>query len=154
MRITLLVITLAVFAGSSQVYADLVLPPPPIGLYRLAFVTSVGTDATSSDIEDYNEFVTDLAEDEPALAALSTTWSVIGSTADDSAVANTMTDPSPVGNTGFPIYRLDGMKIADHYDDLWDMSIEASISVTETGGTYSGSVWTRSTVNWFRGPVV
>ena len=102
--------------------------------------------ATSTNIADYNEFVDDLANDEqPALAALGTMWSVIGSTEDDSAVLNTMTDPSPFGSTGVPIYQLDGTKIADDYDDLWDGDLDATLSVMENGSAYFGLVWTGTT---------
>jgi hypothetical protein len=139
------VTTLAVLAGGPYAVAGFVLPPPPVGPYRLAFVTSMGTAATSTDIAYYNGFVTDAATDEPSLAALPTTWKVIGSTDVVSATANTMTDPFPAGDTGVPIYRLDGVKIADHYDDLWDGTLDATLSVTETGSLYSGSVWTGTT---------
>jgi hypothetical protein len=147
MRITPFVTTLAMLAGSPHVYAVLVLPPPPVGQYRLAFVSSMAMDATSTDIADYNDFVDELANDEPALALLATTWKAIGSTTSISAILNTMTDPSPMGNTGVPIYRLDGMMIADHYDDLWDGTLDVSLSVMETGGAFTGSVWTGTSSN-------
>lgn len=140
------VATMAVLAGSSHVYAVLVLLPPPVGPYRLAFVTSTGTAATATNIATYNTFVTTAANSEPALMSLGATWSVIGATSAVSAIANTMTDPSPAGATGVPIYRLDGVKIADHYDDLWDGSLLASISITEMGTDpqFSAIVWTGS----------
>ncbi len=149
MRITLFVASLTVLASSPLADAALVLPPPPVGQYRLAFVTSEGMPATSPNIADYNQFVDDLANDEqPALAALGTTWTVIGSTVDVSAILNTMTDPGPLGNTGVPIYRLDGIKIADHYDDLWDGDdLDATLSVMETGDPYTGLVWTGTTTS-------
>ena len=140
----LVVTTLAVLVGSNNAYAVLILPTPPPGPYRLAFVTSTTTNATSSDIATYNAFVTAAASTEPALLALPTTWSAIGSTAAVSAISNTMTDPSPVGATGVPIYTVTGVKIADHYDDLWDDSLDASLSVTQSGSSYSGFVWTGS----------
>jgi hypothetical protein len=134
-----------VLACGSHVYADLVLPPQPPGPYRLAFVTSTTTNATSSDIATYNAFVTAAANTEPALMALPTTWSAIGSTATVSAISNTMTDPGPdAAPTGVPIYTVTGVKIADHYDDLWDDSLDAPLSVTQSGGSYSGFVWTGS----------
>jgi hypothetical protein len=133
MRIALLVSTLAVLVASPQLHAGFALPPPPVGQYRLAFVTSMGTDATSTNIADYNEFVTEAADDAPALSVLSTTWTVIGSTADISATLNTMTDPGPIGPTGVPIYRLDGTPIADDYDDLWDGTLDAPLSFRKQG---------------------
>ena len=105
--------------------------------------------ATSTNIADYNEFVDDLANDEqPALAALGTMWSVIGSTEDDSAVLNTMTDPGPFGTTGVPIYRLDGTKIADDYDDLWDGDLDATLSVMENGECLFRSGLDRNNFRW------
>jgi hypothetical protein len=74
--------------------------------YRLAFVTSTTRDATSSDIADYNAFVTAVANTVPALTELGTTWTAIGSTAAVDARDNTNTNP---GNAeGVPIYLLDG----------------------------------------------
>jgi hypothetical protein len=133
---------LAVLAGGTHVYAVLVLPPPPPGPYRLAFVTSTTRDATSSNIADYNAFVTAAASTEPALVALGTTWSAIASTGAVSAISNTMTDPSPAGDTGVPIFTVTGVKIADHYDDLWDGSLDAPLSVTQSGAVSSSSVST------------
>lgn len=131
---------------NAHLYADLVLPAPPTGQYRLVFVTSTTTDATSTSIATYNSFVTATANTQTALVNLGTTWSVIGSTSAVSAVSNTMTDPSPAGATGVPIYRVDGVKVADHYDDLWDGSIQAAISITELGTNPAGNslVWTGS----------
>ena len=145
MRITPFVTTLAVLAGSPLVDAALVLPVLPFAQYRFAFVTSMGMAANSSDIADYNDFVTDLANAEPALEGLSTTWTVIASTASVSARDNTMTDPSPPGDTGFPIFTLDGSLIAATYEGLWDGTLDQLFVVTDTGGSYLGPVWTGST---------
>src|SRR5690349_5670387 len=70
--------------------------------YRLAFVTSTTTDATSTSTFYYNTFVTNVANSVPELAALGTDWTVIGSTPGIDARTNTDTDPS--NSTGFPIY--------------------------------------------------
>jgi hypothetical protein len=56
--------------------------------YRLAFVTSATTDATSSDISVYNTFVQNLANAVPALNALNATWTAIASTQNVNAVDN------------------------------------------------------------------
>ena len=146
MRTALLVIALVVSAGNSPASAYLVVPDLPPGTqYRLAFVTSTTRNATSPSIADYNAFVTGVANTQPDLTALSTTWTVIGSTVPVSAIANTMTDPTPAGDNGVPIFRLDGVKIADHYDDLWDSSLDATLSIDETGGTVLAFLWTGST---------
>lgn len=111
----------------------------PVGLssgeqYRLVFVTSTTTNATSSDINYYNDFVNDLAGLNPILAALGTTWTAIASTAAVNARDNTATHPTTNG-AGAPIYLLDGStKIADTNADLWDSTIDAPINFHE-GGT-------------------
>jgi hypothetical protein len=70
--------------------AILTVPPGmnPGETYRLVFVTSTVRDATFTNVEDYNDFVTDTASSVPALASLGATWRAIASTASASAVAN------------------------------------------------------------------
>jgi hypothetical protein len=147
------VATLAALAGSSQVYAVLVFPPPGTGQFRLAFVTSTTTMATSPVIGYYNDFVQTVANSVPELAALGTTWSVIGSTSSVSAISNTMTDPGPDAvPTGVPIYTVTGVNIARHYDDLWDGSIVHELSFTEDGSLFIEDVWTGTGSNGFSFP--
>lgn len=75
----------------------------------------------------------------PASALL--TWSAIASTETVSARDNTSTDPTPAGDTGVPIYLLDGVtKIADHYDDLWDGSIDNALNRYEDGTVATGDI--------------
>ena len=127
-------VVLAVFTSGSLAHAVLVQPSLPPGTqYRLAFLTSTSRNASSTNIADYNTFVTGRANTQPDLVALGTTWTAIGSTSSISARTNTNTDPTPAGDTGVPIYRVDGVKIADHYDDLWDGSLDAALSITEFG---------------------
>ncbi|MDP6563772.1 MAG: hypothetical protein QF578_03020 [Alphaproteobacteria bacterium] len=130
--------------------------------YRLAFVTSLTMNPQSSDIADYNDFVTSVANGVAELAALGTTWTAIGSTASVDARDNTSTNPNTDG-VGVPIYLLDGTtKIADDYADLWDGHIAGAIAVYETGAPYAGAdvVWTgtdndgtASPVLWNSGPL-
>ena len=75
--------------------------------YRLAFVTSTTRDATSSNIADYNAFVTAAANSVPQFVALGTTWHAIGSTAAVAARDNTNTNFT-VNPSGQPIYNLKG----------------------------------------------
>jgi hypothetical protein len=110
--------------------------------YRLAFVTSTVRDATSSDIADYNDFVTAVATGVSELAALGTTWTAIGSTGAIDARDNTGTNPTV--STGVPIYLLNDTRIADDNADLWDGAIPAVFTIFETG-TWDGTiirVWT------------
>ena len=110
----------------------------PVGLnsgeqYRLVFVTSTTTNALSSDINYYNNFVNDLANLNPVLASLGTTWTAIASTETVNARANTATHPVANG-AGAPIYLLDGStKIADSNADLWSGTLDAPIDLYEDG---------------------
>lgn len=101
--------------------------------YRLVFITLGKIQATSSDISTYDAFVTTQANSSSALTALGTTWRIIGSTQMVDAKTHTNTDDSPAGLTGVPIFRLDGLRIADNYDDLWDGNIQRPIYVAQDG---------------------
>lgn len=100
--------------------------------YRLAFVTIGTIDATSSDIEVYNNFANAQANINPDLQALGTSWRAIVSTVNVNAIINTGTDPIL---EGVPIYELAGRLVASDYADLWDGTLDprASISPTQTG---------------------
>lgn len=91
--------------------------------YRLMFVSSEKTDATSKDLGTYDTFVTDLAKK----AGIGGSWRVF------TGEVHTRTDPKKdPGN--IPVFLIDGKtKIADNYDDLWDSNIDAPINRTETG---------------------
>lgn len=110
--------------------------------YRIAFVTSTTRDATSADIADYNAFVTAAATAQLELNALGTTWTAIASTATVDARDNTSTIPSSVsgGSLGFPIFLLDGNKLVDSYDDLWDGTLDLPLNIDETGASNSGQI--------------
>lgn len=84
--------------------------------YRLAFVTSGKTDATSTDINRYNAFV-QITADASSLPLSDTSWKVIASTETVNAKVNTATD---VG-TGYSIFRMDGSTVvAVNNADLWN----------------------------------
>jgi len=105
--------------------------------YRLAFVTSHQTTATSTDIADYNTFGTNVANTVQELEDLGTTWASIGSTAAVDARDNTGTT-----GTGVPIYRMDDVRIADDNADLWDASIQNGLRIDEKGeDLYGGGVY-------------
>ena len=59
--------------------------------YRISYVTSTIRDVTSSNIADYNAFVTAAADSVIEPAALGTSWTAIGSTASIDARDNTNT---------------------------------------------------------------
>jgi len=138
----LIALLLSVFSISANAIAITV----PTGLnpgdsYRLAFLTSTTRAATSTNIADYNDFVTGVANDVPELALLSTTWTVIGSTATVDARDNTGTNPNDA--TGAPIYLLNDTKLADSNSDLWDSTIDTAFNVNEFGNTVAVvNMWT------------
>ena len=112
--------------------------------YRLAFVTDGRRDGTSNDIAVYNTFVTEQANLSAELAALNTTWMAVGSTFAASGQASLVdalvnTNTNPAVDSGYPIYRLDGTRVADNNADLWDGSIDAPIQVDQYGDTLNCS---------------
>jgi hypothetical protein len=119
----------------------------PGDTFHLVFVTSTPAQATSTDIGYYNTFVNDVANGPGSIvAAYGWTWKAIGSTAGTSAIDNTGTNYTPA-NPGNPIYRVgDYVLVANDYADLWDGSLDAPISKTQTGG--AGGGWIRSGTAW------
>jgi hypothetical protein len=124
----------------------------PVGLnpgdmYRLVFVTSSVRDPKSTNIADYNAFVTGVANTQADLVSLGTTWSAIGSTGNVDARDNTNTNPFTDGS-GVPIYNLGGQLVVNNYVELWDgvladAGISNPISFTESGSTaLNRPVWT------------
>jgi len=113
--------------------------------YRLAFVTSTSRNAMSSDIADYNAFVTGVANTVPELLALGTTWTAIASTAAIAARDNTSTNPG-VNGTGVRIFLLNDTQLADNYADLWDWTIDTPLIIDESGmATATNAIaWTGS----------
>lgn len=114
--------------------------------YRLVFVTSTFRNATSSNIADYNAFVTAAANAQTELAALGTTWTAIASTATVNAIDNTSTS---IGIGGIPIYLTNDTRLVDNYADLWDGTLDTPLNVFEDGTTNAGStvVWTGTSIS-------
>ena len=132
------VVVLMVLASSSIASAGLIVPPgiQPGQQYRLAFVTSGTTTATSSDIATYNNFVTTQAGLVPGLNA--TTWTAIGSTLTVNARDNTGTNPSNPNHTSVPIFLLNGTRIANNNNDLWDGEVITPLQFTQYGAMLPG----------------
>ncbi len=97
--------------------------------YHLVFVTSTTRAATSSVIGDYNDFVTDAAQNNVGsmFYGTETEWKCIGST--DAVDAR---DNASIAATS-PVYTLHGDLVATGYSDLWDDSISNPISYREDG---------------------
>jgi PEP-CTERM motif len=133
-----------VLVTSSDAFGAIVLTPPdlqPGQKYRLAFVSSGSTQALSTSIADYNAFVSAQALANPELNTI-TTWTAIGSTFTSDARDNTGTNPNNA--VGVPIYRLDGIRIANDNADLWDGQLLANLSITQFGTSSNQLAWTGS----------
>lgn len=131
------IVGLAFAVPGSAVFATPITVPAglnPGDHYRLVFVTSTSRDGTSTNIADYNAFVTTAANSVPQLAALSTTWTAIASTATVNARDNTGTNPVA---TGVPIYNLAGLEVATNNTTLWTSTLTvthlAAINANESG---------------------
>jgi hypothetical protein len=138
----------------------------PMGLqrgdeYRLLFVTEGKRNALSTAIADYNAFVTSEANLPNSLVReLAVQWFAIASTSDVDAIENTATDPSPPGDTGVPIYLVDGAsRVANHYDHMWDSNsvlLLTSPNLTQYGVNPTdpfNNVWTGTDYNGVAGGI-
>ncbi|MFK7790083.1 MAG: PEP-CTERM sorting domain-containing protein [Phycisphaeraceae bacterium] len=86
--------------------------------YRLTFVSSTRTTASSADITTYNTFIQNTAN---AAGLGGVTWYAVGSTSTVDAIDNTNTNSSDGDGVGEAIILMDGTTIiAEDYDDLWD----------------------------------
>ncbi len=134
LRVGMAIVATAWFAlPTNQSFAAPITTPTdllPGAQYRLAFLTTGTRNAASTDITDYDAFVTAEANSVPELSSLSTTWQVLGSTATVDARDHTGTDPF---GPGVPIYRLDDIRLADDYADLWDGNLDAPLEVDQNG---------------------
>lgn len=100
--------------------------------YRLVFITSQTTDATSTDINTYNAFVQNVAN----AAGLGTGWKMVGSTATVDARDNTSTNPNTDG-TGVSFFLTDGVTLlATDNADLWN-GTAAPVNTDEYGQLFS-----------------
>lgn len=109
--------------------------------YRLVFVTADTRAATSSNISDYDSFVTAEANSSAALLALGTTWVAIGST-------DTVNAFDHIGGSfAIPIYNLAGSLVATGSSDLWDGTIGAPIAYDQNGNHISTQAWAGTSSN-------
>ena len=104
---------------------DWALKPSGLGggdQFRLIFYSSLGDNASDTDIADYNTFVQGLAASgHAAIQAYGAAFNVVGCTASIDARDNTHTTYTST-NKGVPIYWLNGNKVADDYEDFYDGS--------------------------------
>ena len=107
--------------------------------YRIIFVTSTTTTATSPTISDYDTFVSDAANAAGSLLApLGATWQAVASTSTVSAIDH-------IGSDDVPIFLLDGTEVADSAADLWSptgLLAADGIDLTELGTDAALFTWT------------
>ncbi|MFM8571332.1 MAG: hypothetical protein ACKOAU_07025, partial [Pirellula sp.] len=131
----------AVLVGviSKTAFAGVVLPPPslnPGDKYYLAFVTDGGRLGDSGAISDYDTFVTNQASLNTSLNGF--TWNALVSV----AAAGTLGAKDRLNLGAFPIFRLDGVRLASSWADLWDGTIENTFSVNQFGNSVTRDVFT------------
>ena len=105
--------------------------------FRLLFVTSATRDASSANIGDYNSHAQTAAGGNDSLKSFKGRFRALISTSAVDARTNTGTT-----GTGVSIHWLGGEKVADDYADLYDKSWDSVSGKTESGGSYTGPVWT------------
>ncbi len=131
---------LVVMSASVATATPVIVPSglSPGSLYYLAFVTDAMGDATSTNIADYDAFVTAEANSDPTLVALNTKWKVIGAT--------TTVDAFDRDLALGPVYRLDGVEIAPSFNFFFP-DLFAPLDIDQHGATVAPhAVWTGSTM--------
>ena len=140
-------------AQTEMVPADWALKPADIGAgeqFRLIFVSSTGRDALSTDIADYNTFVsTRAAAGVTAIQTYADDFTALVSTESVNARTNTLTRAT---DTDVPIYWVKsgsvdaGDRATDDYADLYDGTWKTgALGRNESGGSVnftSTSFWT------------
>jgi hypothetical protein len=133
----------AVMITAPMAHAALTTPSDlsPGDKFHWVFVTSDGTSVDSTQISVYNNFVNNAANAAGTWTSeVGGNWKVIGSTQAVSAKSN-------IGASDYPIYDLNGNRVANNTADLWDGEIQSNIDVDENGVVYSGWVWTGTLAN-------
>jgi hypothetical protein len=116
----------------------------PGDMYHLAFVTRGERNATSTDIQDYNDFVQLQASANAALTGtdMGVTWRAIASTS--------ATDARDNARVEAPVYLMNGTtQIASGFADMWDGSLLAPIGLDQFANPISTIVWTGSSTDGF-----
>lgn len=139
--VSLLTAFAVVAFSATQLRAQVILPNLPAGTqYQIIFATADSTTATSSNIADYNTFVTNEANANPTLAALGVQWNDVGSTATVNANVN-----APWGND--LVFNTRGIQVASPSHGLYSGTLltGSSVQYNQYGGAvgvvvaYTGS---------------
>ena len=146
--LTALTATAALVAGSvNAATIDVSDALVPTGLevgdtFHLVFITSpVDTINSEWNLTQLNAHVNDIANNTggysgSVVASQGLTWYAIASDTNVNANVNALVSA--------PVYRVDGVRVATGFADIWDGSIEATISVTEQNTTFTGLTRTGS----------
>lgn len=105
--------------------------------YQLVFVSSVGRDATSSNLQDYDLHVQQLADLAGIGVTEGVTWSAIGSTESVNARDHAIVSA--------PVYNMNMEKVADGFADMWDGLLVNAVRYDELGQEVADGdslVWT------------
>jgi len=118
-------------------------------MYQLAFVTSTTRDAQSRDIAAYNQHVQNAANNAgigigSTRFGFDVTWTAIASTRDVHARDNARVEGE--------VYNLNGRKVADSFGDMWDGSLDATLTFTEKGDLIFDDVWSGTDPSGETGP--
>ncbi len=115
----LFVVAVATFLAGTAM-AQVILPTlPPGSQFQILFVTSDGTTAISSNIADYDNFVTQEANQSPPLASLGATWTAVATVAS----SPTYYASQASSTTNVPLYDTDGDLLEPNFPSLftdWD----------------------------------
>ena len=139
---TLGVATLLAVGSASAALVDAIGALNPGDMYRVVFVTSTIRDATSTDIADYNLHVANAADTGLITNPLGLSWSALASTGAVSAQTNT--GISNGDNTTVSFFNTNGDLLATSAADLWDGTLDNSVTYDESGDTIGliDVVWT------------
>jgi hypothetical protein len=124
------------FSGTKS-RATVILPNVPAGTsYEILFVTLDTTQATSTNISDYNAFVTNEANQSPALEELkashpSLTWQAVASTAAVNAIVN-------APDNGVAVYNTQGIELATAATGIYNGGLLNAVQYNQFGNTESG----------------
>jgi hypothetical protein len=112
--------------------------------YEIAFVTTQGTTASSSNVATYNSFATAQANQNSILSSLGVSWDAIVSTAGTPGVNAIANAPSPAS---IPVFNTQGQLVADSGNLLYSSSSLLSNIDYDQNGTQRlfQAVWTGST---------
>jgi hypothetical protein len=109
-------------------------------MYRVLFVTNSKRDATSPDINDYNEFVSAAAINGSLTGSLGLTWKALASTAATNAQVNTEIYENDYNTV--TMFNTFGDIIANSGNDLWDGTLSAPINGDGDGLKETFESWT------------